>query len=154
MIAESKLRGRSLERAEMYGKPHIGARYTGKRARDYERTDPLCFICGRKSRSCHHAVPLSCGERFELRTERGVWRLRSPLFALCGSGTTGCHDGFHGGARFVPRWVWDSPEYEDMWWEGRLLERYAPHSPELYLFGRWEIEDRASGRPVVVRGLA
>lgn len=143
------LHGISIEKAALYGLPHIGARYAqeGKKwsrsgARRYEKTCDFCFICGRPSTNCHHVVPLSCGQVFELETPRGTFPLRSPLFALCGSGTTGCHNGFHGAARFKAAWSWDDPEFERAWWDGRLLSQYPPHSPQLYNYGAWLIEDR------------
>lgn len=151
MIGMAQLRGTTLEQAERYGKPHVGARYTGKGKRDYERTQAWCCICGRPAISCHHVVPLGKGERFQLVTPNGTWSLRSPLFALCGSGTTGCHNGFHGGARFVPRWVWDNTLFEQQWWSGELLKRHPPHDPALYLYGRWEVEDRDTGRTITIR---
>ena len=101
--------------------------------------------------SCHHVVPRGRGERFDLATPNGTWSLRSPLFALCGSGTTGCHDGFHGGARFVPRWVWDNIQFEQQWWDGQLLKLFPPHHPGLYDYGRWEIEDRETGMIITIR---
>lgn len=151
MISMGQLQGHSLERAELYGKPHVGARYTGKGARDYERTQEWCCICGRPAMSCHHVIPRGRGERFNLVTPNGTWSLRSPLFALCGSGTTGCHDGFHGAARFVPRWVWDNIQFEQQWWDGLLLKLFPPHHPGLYDYGRWEIEDRDTGRTITIR---
>lgn len=151
MIPMARLRGLSVERAELYGKPHVGARYTGQSAKSYERTQGCCCICGRPAQSTHHVIPRGRGERFQLVTPNGTWSLLSPLFALCGSGTTGCHDGFHGGARFVPRWVWDSIQYEQQWWDGLLLKQLAPHHPALYAYGCWEIEDRATGRTIQLR---
>ena len=151
MILMSQLRGQSLERAELYGKPHVGAHYTGKGARAYERTRETCCVCGRPAQSCHHVIPRGRGERFELATPNGKWSLRSPLFALCGSGTTGCHDGFHGGARYIARWAWDNPLYQEQWWDGSLLMLHPPHHPGQYLYGRWEIEDRATGRTITIR---
>ncbi|MCI6274408.1 MAG: hypothetical protein MR874_06825 [Coriobacteriaceae bacterium] len=151
------LHGLSREKAMLYGLPHIGAHYThnGRKwkksgARKYERTQEWCFVCGRPARNCHHVVPISNGQVFELDTPNGSWPLRSPLFALCGSGTTGCHGGFHA-RRLTARWAWDEPEFEDMWWDGELLSRYPPHSPALYCYGRWEIEDRETGRIITIR---
>lgn len=151
MIAAPRLLGRSLERAELYGKPHVGCRYTGEGARCYERTREWCFLCGRPAQSCHHVVPRSQGERFRLVTSCGTWELRSALFCLCGGGTTGCHDGFHGGARYRARWVWDDSECEAQWWDGLLLARHGPHDPALYWYGCWEIEDLRSGKVKTVR---
>lgn len=101
--------------------------------------------------SCHHVIPRGRGERFNLVTANGTWSLRSPLFALCGSGTTGCHNGFHGGCRYVPRWVWDNIQFEQQWWDGLLLGLFPPHHPGLYDYGRWEIEDRETGRIITIR---
>lgn len=151
MIGMARLRGLPAGVAELYGKPHVGARYTGAGKRDYERTQGWCCICGRPAQSCHHVVPRGKGEVFELVAPNGAWGLRSPLFALCGSGTTGCHDGFHGGARYVARWVWDAAEFERRWWDGELLGRHPPHDPALYLYGRWEIEDRKTGKAIAIR---
>lgn len=151
MIRMSQLHGLSLERAELYGKPHVGARYTGLGARKYERTQDTCCICGKPAASCHHVIPLSHEERFTLATERGAWNLRSPLFALCGSGTTGCHNTFHGGARYVARWIWDKPTYERDWWDGTVLENYLPHSRDLYLYGYWAIEDKETDTTIEIR---
>ena len=65
----------------------------------------------------------------------------SPLFALCGSGTTGCHGKFHdGGLR--AEWVWRTGAAEEAWWSGTMLREYPPHSPDLYMFGYWAITDR------------
>lgn len=150
MIEMAQLRGLPLERAELYGKPCVGAEYTDRRG-GYRRTSDTCCVCGRPAQSCHHAAPRSLGKTFTLVTPRGTHELRSALLALCGSGTTGCHDGFHGGARYVARWVWDDEECEREWWCGLLLAIHAPHSPALYGYGRWEIEDRLTGRVATIR---
>ena len=149
--------GLSREKAALYGLPHIGAHYAQKGAkwkrdgaRKYERTQEWCFVCGRPARNCHHVVPVSNGQVFELDAKSGSWPLRSPLFALCGSGTTGCHVMFHSG-RPKARWAWDEPEFEDAWWSGELLASYAPHHPALYCYGQWEIEDRRSGLVIAHR---
>lgn len=89
----------------------------------------------------HHVARRSWGKTFRLVTPNGVWELRSPLFALCGSGTTGCHGKFHdGGLR--AEWVWRTGAAEEAWWSGTLLREYPPHSPDLYMFGYWAITDR------------
>ena len=95
----------------------------------------------KRAGSVHHVARRSWGEAFRLVTPRGTWDLRSPLFCLCGSGTTGCHGGFHdGGLR--AEWSWRSSVYEEAWWSGVLLREYGPHHPGLYEFGRWLITDR------------
>ena len=151
MLTRDQLRGLSVERAECYGKPHVGCRYTGRTARRYERTQGWCCVCGRPAGSCHHVVPIGRGEFFRLVTPKGTWNLRSALLCLCGSGTTGCHDGFHGGAFLKARWVWDDEDCERMWWDGDLLTLMRPHSPQLYLYGRWEITNRRTGEVMTIR---
>lgn len=106
------LRGYPKERAELYGKPHLGARYTHGKA--YEALSPRCCVCG--------------------------------------SGTTGCHDKFHGGARLKAEWAWRSKVYEEAWWSGELLEVYEPHSPGLYEYGYWLITDR-DGNEMIREGI-
>lgn len=146
IVSASQLRGVPKDRAELYGKPHVGARYVGNR---YELTAERCVICGRQATNCHHIAPRRCGD-FALVTPRGTWRLRSPLIALCGSGTTGCHDGFHGGARYRPEWVWDEPEFEEAWWDGTLLCEHDPHDPALYAYGHWAITNTKTGRTIEI----
>ena len=150
--------GFSREKAMLYGLPHIGAHYAhgGRKwsrsgARRYERTQEWCAICGRPATNCHHVVPVSNGAVFELDTPRGTFPLRSPLFAVCGSGTTGCHNGFHGGAFLKARWLWDSPEFEDAWWSGEIISRFAPHHPAIYCYGQWEIENTRTGLVIAHR---
>lgn len=153
-----ELHGLSYDKAMLYGMPHIGARYTrtGFRwktsgARNYERTQEWCAICGKPAENCHHVVPLSCGDTFVHETHNGTHLLRSPLFAVCGSGTTGCHNGFHGGAWLKARWVWDAPEFEDAWVSGELLRRFPPHHHALYCYGQWEIENKQTGLVIAHR---
>lgn len=133
------LRGWPKERAELYGKPHLGARYTHDTA--YEPTQARCAVCGRRACNCHHVARRSWGKTFRLVTPNGVWELRSPLFALCGSGTTGCHGKFHDGGLHA-EWVWRTGAAEEAWWSGTMLREYPPHSPDLYEFGYWAITDR------------
>lgn len=153
MVDMARLHGLSLEKAECYGKPNVGARYFGNTPKAYERTEDTCCICGRPATNCHHVVPLSVGQTFWLTTSVGSWELKSPLFALCGSGTTGCHNDFHGGSRLRARWVWDHGSYERAWWSGELLSEIPPHDPALYRFGRWEVLDRETGRTETIREL-
>lgn len=154
MLTSSQLKGLSKEKAMLYGLPHIGARYIKPgTSPSYERISDTCAVCGKFATSCHHIVPRSYGRVFKLETPtRGTYALRSPLFALCGSGTTGCHNDFHGGAMLKARWVWDSQSYEDAWWSGELLARYGAHSPELFNYGCWEIENKRLGITFQIRG--
>ena len=142
-----KLRGLSLEVAECYGKPHIHALYVSESVMSHTLTEcAVCACCGKRARNVHHQPPLSKGRTFLLMTEWGRFVLKPALFALCGSGTMGCHNGFHGGARFKARWVWDTDEHARMWWSGELLKSIPAHSPILYRYGRWVIRDRKAGR--------
>ncbi|MEG0790963.1 MAG: hypothetical protein RSG23_04990 [Gordonibacter sp.] len=142
----------SLDKAELFGKPHIHAGYLRDNVdavwHDYESRCPIC-LCQRVA-NAHHVCPKGVSRRFALQTPLGCFDLKSALFGLCGSGTTGCHNGFHGGARYFPRWVWNSDESARMWWEGELLSHYEPHSAALYGFGCWEVADRRTGRVIEV----
>ena len=125
----------SRQRAALYGMPHIGCEYVGSR---YRMTQDYCAVCGMRATNCHHIVPRGLGETIRLETPKGTWEMRSPLIALCGTGTTGCHGRFHAGL-LKARWVWDG-DYEDAWWDGSLLAEIEPHDPLLYAYGRWEID--------------
>ena len=150
-----KLCGLPYDVAECYGKPHIMAFYSGGSVYTHKRErDAVCAICRQRVGSVHHNPPLSKGRMFLLRTKWGQFALKPALFALCGTGTTGCHNGFHGGARYKATWEWDSDEYAEMWWEGELLKEYQPHSRELYQFGCWVIHDARTGKDFRYRGEA
>lgn len=145
-----QLKGLSIEKAELYGKPHIGAFYEGSGISTNRLTEGArCMVCGRPATNSHHVPPRSRGT-FTLSTERGDYELKPSLFALCGSGTTGCHNGFHGGARFFPEWAWNTPEAAESWWTGELLSMFEPHSTLLYAFGHWRVHDRQTGRHFIV----
>lgn len=150
-LEKARLQGLTLERAELFGKPHLGCRYTGRTEKAYERTQARCCICGRPARSCHHVMPLGRARHFDMATPNGTWRLRSALFCLCGSGSTGCHDGFHGGARYKASWLWDEEAWAERWWDGLLLATHGPHSPELFRYGCWQVEDRKTGKVWEIR---
>lgn len=135
----SHVYGLSNTWGDLFGLPHIGAEYTSYESGGYTVLDgEPCVVCGRPATNAHHVVPKSVRKVVSI----GGRMLRSPLFALCGSGTTGCHDGFHGGARYKVRWEWDTEEYERAWWSGELLDRYGPHSDELFRYGKYVLTDR------------
>lgn len=147
------LRGRPVSEAMKFGMPHVGCHYAGSGVNTHRLDDgAMCLVCGRPATNAHHEPPKSKCPTFLLSTPNGSHVLRPALFALCGSGTTGCHNGFHGGARYKAEWLWDDDEFERMWWGGELLERFGPHSPELYDFGRWSILDKRSGSAFEYRG--
>lgn len=81
-----QLCGLSLDVAELYGKPHIGAHYEGKSVKSHKKDDDsTCLICSKTVQSVHHAPPLSKGHKFTLKTPNGVFELKPSLFALCGA---------------------------------------------------------------------
>lgn len=125
----------SIPRAMLYGMPHIGCEYLGSTARRYRLTQDFCAVCGGRATNCHHIVPIGRGEYLEAPDGQ---RLRSPLIALCGTGTTGCHGKFHAGL-IKARWVWEEG-CEELWRSGVLLMELEPHDRLLYAYGWWEIE--------------
>ena len=149
MVSARQLRGFPKDLAEKYGKPHIGAYYRTSSVKSHTMDGyQPCAVCGAPATNVHHDPPLRNGHGFELESGGMLLKLRPALFALCGSGTTGCHNGFHGGGRFTARWVWDDLLGDEAWWTGDLLEILEPHSPGLYRFGHWEIEDRKTGQVI------
>lgn len=153
----SQLRGTSFDVASKFGMPHIGCRYRRDDV-DSLRVDKgaACFLCGRHATNAHHEPPKGMGgknRQFALRTPMGMFVLKPAGFALCGSGTTGCHNGFHGGSRFAASWHWERPEYGDLWWNGYWLAHGVnPHSETLYELGRWEITDKLDQSIITYRG--
>ena len=133
--------------AECYGKPHFLCSYYGNGVNDTRLFDgATCMCCGRPATNAHHWPPKGRCATFTLD---GV-KLRPALLAVCGSGTTGCHDGWHGGARFKALWKWDCDDAARSWWEEGFCG-LAPHDPMLYRFGRWEVYDMKLGRIWEVR---
>lgn len=143
-----QLQGLPLQRAECYGKPHIGARYKHKDLRDhasYERTTNECPICGQPATNTHHLSPRSTSKIFTLQGHT----LRSALIALCGFGNvSGCHGKFHK-HHLEAYWNWYGYEYAESWWEGEMLREIEPHSPELYEYGYWQITDVLHGGTII-----
>lgn len=141
-----QLGGLSLDVAECYGKPHLGAFYSTESVKSHKRLEGAsCAICGKPVQSVHHNPPLSKGHIFLLRTKWGAFVLKPALFALCGTGTTGCHNEFHGGAHFKATWVWRNDDCAELWWSGELLKQMEPHSPRLYEYGYWNVHDARTG---------
>lgn len=148
----SVLKGMSFEKASLYGMPHIHAWYKGKsiNSHTFDHED-RCPLCGRRATNAHHCPPKSVGKEFLLEHERGlVFPLRPALFALDGSGTTGCHGDIHKGLLKVA-WEWDSEEDCEWWWKGGFLWYGMPsNSPDLFKFGKYVFTDSA-GRKTEVR---
>lgn len=149
----SQLRCLSYPVAERYGKPHISAHYKTRNVKSNKLDQyARCSICGEPATNSHHDPPLRNGKSFLLVTDNGSFELKPALIALCGSGTTGCHDGFHGGARYRIEWIWDKDCYASAWWSGEILSKIEPHSPELYMYGYWLITDKKTGDEKIYRG--
>lgn len=149
---KSQLRGLSVLHAEYYGKPHIHAYYKRDDTDSHTREEhSRCFICGKLATNVHHCPPKSRGRQFQLQTPMGIFILKPALFALCGSGTTGCHGKFHNGLLHA-EWVWDDDKYAESWWSGYTLSHWvAPHSPLLYEQGFWRFK-HYSGQTIEYRG--
>lgn len=148
-----QLCGLPREIAECYGKPHIMAHYASGGVKSHKPDEgAVCAVCRQRVGSVHHNPPLSRGRVFVLRSEWGQFVLKPSLIALCGSGTTGCHNGFHGGARYRAYWIWDSDEYAEKWWSGEFLKDMSPHDPALYRFGKWLIHDARNDKDFEYRG--
>lgn len=141
-------RGWSYDRASLCGMPHLGAAYLADDVRKYARTASVCQLCRRKRAANTHHSPDR--RSFDLRTAYGIFVLKPALFALCGSGTTGCH-GLIEANRIEVRWEWDTQEFADLWWDGWTLSHGTPpHSPKLfeqgcYVFSsgssEWEVRE-------------
>ena len=130
--------GLPVKTAELYGKPHVMCHYERFDAKSHRRDDGArCIACGRKATNAHHVPAISHGRSFNLRSQLGCFVLLPALFAVCGSGTTGCHGAFHS-RLMVPEWRWDDDESARAWWSGELLAHgYPTNSPRLYELGRW-----------------
>ena len=135
----------AYERAELYGKPHIGeAFYPDERTRlGHLQPDALCAICGRLATNAHHIVPKGMGGGSAILSvpyKEGAYKLRSPLMAVCGMGnSSGCHRKLHDRDIEV-RWEWDEDKYREWWWKGHFFEKMKPHDDRLYLFGRYILQ--------------
>lgn len=128
-----------INRDMLYGLPHIGCHYEGKSVNSNKLDDgAVCVCCGLPATNAHHYPPKGTAP---IRHRNG-YELKPALFAVCGSGAMGCHDGWHGGARYEAWWRWDRFEYEKQWQNGELLRRLGAHNPELYYYGCWVIHDK------------
>lgn len=143
MPSMSQLRGLSMRWASLMGMPHVGAKYDSYRTGSYSLDDDArCAICGYGGHplNAHHLVNRGVCHEFELDGHR----LRSPLWCLHGSGTTGCHGAVHD-RNIIITWEWDDQSLEDAWWSGDILRAVRPHSDELWAMGRYVI-DAPQGR--------
>lgn len=133
-----QLQGYSIENAECLGKPHVGASYLYRDRIDKYIMDEdcTCAICGKLATNVHHQPFRSHGKGIIINGKL----LRPSLFALCGSGTTGCHGKIHNGTIKI-KWKWVDENYAKRFWEGSLFEYAPPHSELLYEFGYWDFID-------------
>lgn len=136
----SMLRGLSVEKASMFGAPHVGAYYSGAGVNTHKLQDGArCAICGRKATNAHHAPAKGTAPYWGMQTDWGLFMLKPALIALCGSGTRGCHGDVHNG-RASLRWEWADDEAAESWFSGRLLSHgYEPHDARLLDMGRWTL---------------
>lgn len=137
-----QLKGLSYDVASLYGMPHLGAYYERDDTDSHKRdVNARCAVCGQRASNAHHEPPRSKGRIFLLDTEWGQFVLKPALFALCGTGTTGCHGKRHE-RRWTVRWEWDSDESAEKWWSGYWLAHgYHPHSKRLFELGRYVFSD-------------
>lgn len=151
--------------AKLMGLPHIGSAYTGRWRKDkrlgYVRIAKVCQVCEcARSTSTHHIIPIGMGgrqsgrsitvnvdycraydQRFGVDVDypRTSYDVYTPLIALCGSGTQGCHGEFEDGV-LEAIWVWDDELCRDLWEAGWMLfHGYAPNDGRLFEFGHYEI---------------
>lgn len=133
------LHGTPLAKAELYGKPHIGAFYANSSIKSHKMAgEANCAICGMRATNVHHCPPIGTARVFSLQTPTGVHVLKPALFAVCGTGNTGCHGEFHHWV-IEARWAWEDDACAELWWGGVLLRRMEPHSPRLFEYGHWEL---------------
>lgn len=155
----------------LYGLPHIGATYLpgwkGKK-RNYGRVSEICEACCRaRATSTHHIVPIGMGGRQSARTifvnpvscdsynaehvqspefmatGMGRFEVYTPLIAVCGTGTIGCHGDFEE-HRIGIEWVWRDALCKNLWESGWILSHgYKPNSERLYEFGYYRISGRS-----------
>ncbi|MBQ9621224.1 MAG: hypothetical protein IJR41_04735 [Atopobiaceae bacterium] len=144
-----------MERADLYGKPHIGDAFYPDRRTKLGHLEPgaMCALCGRPASNAHHIVPKGMGggsATLYLPYDSHGIILRSPLMAVCGMGNaSGCHKALHDG-RIKVRWVWDEERFAEWWWKGHFFENHEPHDPMLFCFGHYVIE--RDGGEVEFRG--
>lgn len=132
--------GLSVDAADKFGKPCVGAYYAGMGVRDNRLDeDARCLICGARATNSHHEPPLGLGCRNSRLFVAGH-RLRPALIALCGSGTTGCHGKVHRGIYRIA-WRWDSDDDARDWWQGRMPGESYDYcgSKTLYWHGQWVV---------------
>lgn len=130
-----RLHGFSIDKARLYGMPHIGCCYVGASVNSYDRAyGARCAVCGNLAHHSHHEPQKGMGgggKGFRL----GGFTLRPALIALCAD----CHEKRHKSLISFD-WKWDDPGTEELWASGYLLESgFAPHDEMLFMLGCWEV---------------
>ena len=143
MISTKQLKGLDYPRAELLGKPSIGAHYTREDYRAYHLDENArCVVCGRRAEHAHHVVHRKTARGWTVDTELGRFTVLSPLFALCHE----CHENFHGGSRYTARWEWADKQYMTEWWNGHTLAHIcAPGNDFLKQEGHFVLVDKKTG---------
>lgn len=122
--AAKQLNGWSYDKAHLMGMPHVLG---------------SCVICKGKQTNKHHIVQKGMGAGSKTLPLHGK-ELESPLFGVCGSGTTPHHSEFHNPRLYRVDWLWYDATVERQWWEGELFYcGLEPHSADLYTFGKYVI---------------
>ena len=162
-MSEIIVRGSAL-----YGLPHIGATYIPgwtKKKRNYDRVSDMCQVCCQaRATSTHHIIPIGMGGRQSAKriaidrafcesyssvqapeiisTSMGNFEVYTPLIAVCGTGTIGCHGDFEE-HRIRIEWVWRDELCKTLWESGWILSHgYQPNSERLFEFGYYRISGR------------
>lgn len=138
-IPRHLLGGLSVKAASSMGMPHQGAYYLNETGDAHQVEKGIhCIRCRvNPATNAHHEPPKGLGGQKVLILHGQL--LRPALHALCGSGTTGCHEQRHA-HKFEIVWEWEKDIYKQAWWEGEFFrEGLKPHSPDLYDFGEWVI---------------
>lgn len=126
------LRGMSIDKARLFGMPHVGCHYAGNSVNSHKLyRGTRCAVCGETASDAHHEPQKGMGGGKGLPMHGYV--LRPALLALCPQ----CHHDRHfGRLSFV--WFWRDEETEIDWASGKLLrDGFKPHDPELFRLGYW-----------------
>lgn len=138
------------DRADLMGKPSIGAHYEREDYRSHKLDDDArCVICGRRATDAHHVVPRSTVRGYTVDTPLGMFVCLSPLFALCRE----CHHDIHMRARYQIRWEWKAEQYRQEWENGHTLAHICrPGNSFLFQEGCYIVKDAKTGKEFEVRG--
>lgn len=142
-LDQSQLMGLSRTAAELMGKPHLGAHYSGSGVNTHRKDEgALCAVCGQIATDAHHVVPKGKAQGFTVNTPIGRFVVQTPLFALCRR----CHAMFHE-KKLAVEWCWSDEAYEDEWWSGHTLAHICrPHDSFLFQEGYYLLRSEEGER--------